>query len=421
MPSSVALLLVAHVAATPPTYTLVDLGLLPGWDFGGEANAISPGGAFVVGTAFGPANQTRPWFRDLSSGGAMINIGTLGGAYGRGLGVGDSMIAVGSASLEGFDPLPTFGFAWLEGAMSELPPVAGDLATAEDITSETIIAGSSSTRPGVVDPQVRAAIWIGGKPIALPTIDGRDALARGISDGATVVGALWVTGGIVAGGTQHAAAWFGEPMAHEPPIDLGTLGGANSEAQEVAELGTIVGWAEDDLARQRPFRIDRALDRRGGESLGSMVDLGTLGGEAGAALSVNNAGTIVGWSENAMGEPRATAWIDGAIVDLTAAAGAGSDAVLVEARDISETGAIVGWGWFGPSTRAENRRGFALVPIPPSPADLDGDGAVNGADLGILLGAWGSCRGLAACAGDLTRDGVVDGGDLGALLAAWTG
>ena len=25
------------------------------------------------------------------------------------------------------------------------------------------------------------------------------------------------------------------------------------------------------------------------------------------------------------------------------------------------------------------------------PADLNGDGAVDGQDLGILLGAWGSC------------------------------
>ncbi|MCA9284126.1 MAG: hypothetical protein KDA22_02840 [Phycisphaerales bacterium] len=53
----------------------------------------------------------------------------------------------------------------------------------------------------------------------------------------------------------------------------------------------------------------------------------------------------------------------------------------------------------------------------PAPsADLDGDGAVNGADLGILLGAWGRCGG---CAADLDGDGAVNGADLGILLAAW--
>lgn len=50
--------------------------------------------------------------------------------------------------------------------------------------------------------------------------------------------------------------------------------------------------------------------------------------------------------------------------------------------------------------------------------DLDGDGAVNGADLGQLLSAWGACPG---CPEDLDGDGVVDGSDLGTLLTNWTG
>ncbi|MFM9098015.1 MAG: PEP-CTERM sorting domain-containing protein [Phycisphaerales bacterium] len=53
----------------------------------------------------------------------------------------------------------------------------------------------------------------------------------------------------------------------------------------------------------------------------------------------------------------------------------------------------------------------------PSPADLNGDGAVNGDDLGMLLGAWGPAAGSPA---DLNQDGMVDGIDLGMMLAAWT-
>lgn len=52
------------------------------------------------------------------------------------------------------------------------------------------------------------------------------------------------------------------------------------------------------------------------------------------------------------------------------------------------------------------------------PADLNGDGAVNGADLGLLLAAWGSCD---DCPADLSHEGLVNGADLGLLLAAWTG
>lgn len=54
-------------------------------------------------------------------------------------------------------------------------------------------------------------------------------------------------------------------------------------------------------------------------------------------------------------------------------------------------------------------------PAPPCPADLDGDHAVSGSDLGMLLGAWGS----ADPAADLDGDGTVGGSDLGALLGAW--
>lgn len=50
----------------------------------------------------------------------------------------------------------------------------------------------------------------------------------------------------------------------------------------------------------------------------------------------------------------------------------------------------------------------------PTP-DLNGDGAVNGADLGMLLGAWGQSG-----PGDLDCDGTVNGADLGALLSAWS-
>jgi murein tripeptide amidase MpaA len=51
-----------------------------------------------------------------------------------------------------------------------------------------------------------------------------------------------------------------------------------------------------------------------------------------------------------------------------------------------------------------------------NPYDLSGDGVVDGSDLGILLGAWGTSEPLA----DLNGDGTVDGSDLGILLGAWT-
>ncbi|HMN96946.1 MAG TPA: PKD domain-containing protein [Phycisphaerales bacterium] len=48
--------------------------------------------------------------------------------------------------------------------------------------------------------------------------------------------------------------------------------------------------------------------------------------------------------------------------------------------------------------------------------DLDGDGYVDAADLGVLLAAWGFCDG---CPADLDGSGSVDAADLGILLGAW--
>jgi formylglycine-generating enzyme required for sulfatase activity len=49
-------------------------------------------------------------------------------------------------------------------------------------------------------------------------------------------------------------------------------------------------------------------------------------------------------------------------------------------------------------------------------ADVDGNGTVDGSDLGAVLAAWGPCAG---CAADVDGSGAVDGGDLGALLVLW--
>jgi len=69
---------------------------------------------------------------------------------------------------------------------------------------------------------------------------------------------------------------------------------------------------------------------------------------------------------------------------------------------------VTGWG-------AMNIDAFvASQTVIQCPADLNGNRAVEGSDLGILLAYWG-----AAGAGDLNGDGVTDGADLGTMLAAW--
>jgi hypothetical protein len=77
---------------------------------------------------------------------------------------------------------------------------------------------------------------------------------------------------------------------------------------------------------------------------------------------------------------------------------------------ISKENALVGFGLASPARlEIDVTMGPACVP-----ADLTCDGTVDGADLGTLLGAWGSSG-----PGDLDGNGIVDGADLGLLLGAW--
>jgi hypothetical protein len=79
-----------------------------------------------------------------------------------------------------------------------------------------------------------------------------------------------------------------------------------------------------------------------------------------------------------------------------------------------------GYTIVGTARTAAGVQGFILdLPRPAQcPADFNDDGAVNGDDLGVLLGAWGACP-SSACEPDLNDDGAVNGDDLGVLLGAW--
>ena len=66
---------------------------------------------------------------------------------------------------------------------------------------------------------------------------------------------------------------------------------------------------------------------------------------------------------------------------------------------------------------AINLVGVETLPIPPcNQADFNGDGMVNGTDIGSLIGAWGPCG---DCPQDLSGNGIVDAEDLGLLFSLW--
>jgi formylglycine-generating enzyme required for sulfatase activity len=56
--------------------------------------------------------------------------------------------------------------------------------------------------------------------------------------------------------------------------------------------------------------------------------------------------------------------------------------------------------------------------VDPCPADITGNGLVNGADLGLVLAAWGS-DGSEQPGADINADGIVNGADLAFVLGAF--
>ncbi|MCA9284127.1 MAG: right-handed parallel beta-helix repeat-containing protein [Phycisphaerales bacterium] len=137
---------------------------------------------------------------------------------------------------------------------------------------------------------------------------------------------------------------------------------------------------------------------------------GTIAGEGSFALAPDF--VDAGGADDILG----TADDDVRLAEGSPCVDAGLDALIDGLADVDLDG--------NPRVADGDGRGGARVdvgayelPAPPvATPDLDGDGDVDGADLGILLGSWGPCGG---CPADLNGDGQVDGADLGTLLAAW--
>ena len=90
------------------------------------------------------------------------------------------------------------------------------------------------------------------------------------------------------------------PIATVSRIDLGTLGGTNSYATDVNNLGTVVGWSVNAAGVDRAFRWTLAQ---------GMTDLGTLPGDDWSrAISITNTGAILGVSGRTGGRGTPLVW-----------------------------------------------------------------------------------------------------------------
>ncbi|MCG3129004.1 MAG: hypothetical protein CHACPFDD_03900 [Phycisphaerae bacterium] len=361
-----ALLGAPTVSAFQELYYVTDLGA-QGAETARDINEFG----VVVGTILG--SHAYAYFDldgDLvADAGELIDLGALPGQYDRSDAYGVSstgQIAGWSRS----DADVNHAIKWSGGLIDLGPDEVEDFdphyATA--INASGIAVGRWGSGPW-------PALWTsGGTRVDLWDPVGNTGGANDINDTSQVVG--WRNYAGQSG--RFAFLWKGGSTTN-----LGQLGGAVqwAEATAISSFGFIVGWSNTAGGETHAFlRVPHGAN----SSAGTMIDLGTLGGNYSAAYGVNDRGQVVGVARNQFDQDRAFVYTNGQMYDLNTLIS--PNATMEIPYAINNQGQIVGLGHM----TGQNQTGLLLTPN-----DADGDG---------LFDVWESQGGGI----DFNSDGTID-------------
>ncbi|MFC3711307.1 PEP-CTERM sorting domain-containing protein [Sphingoaurantiacus capsulatus] len=333
----------AHTAATPalaaPTYTLTDIGDLPGGANNSQAYGINNLGQ-VVGSSNGTNGQVGfVWTNGVMTalpnlpGGNNYNsaarsINDSGQIVGTGVGLGASGQAVNR------------GVIWQNGVATSMGDLPGgnDYSLAYGINNSGQVGGTSAATTFTT-----SALWQNGSLTDLGDLPGASS-----SQGFAINSSGHVVGQSVVGGQTRATLF-----ANGQATYLGDLPGGlvSSIARDIGDAGHIVGQSSTTNGVSTVTHAFMWIN-------GVMTDLGDLAGgsDASIAYGVNSAGRVAGYGFDNTGV-QATMWFDSQVFSLASLVSNLGGWRLNQATAINERGQIVGYGAVGGVTRA-----FLLTP-----------------------------------------------------------
>ncbi len=229
-----------------------DLGIVPGAFAGGDIQAVTVDNhGNVVGTYLAAAGSCG--LPSGSTGGVCsfyARPGDTGAAIGSigvvddGTSTGAKFIATDITLYDGIDGIVTgvaggHGYSWVgfDKRPNAFEPF-NDAGALHGVSSALDYVGSVN-----VDGETHAATWDTDNTSptqVLPTLGGT------FSTGLAINADGWVVGSSeTAGGQTHAFLWKPDGTLNGEMTDLGTLGGASSDAFDISDQGLIVGRAKD--------------------------------------------------------------------------------------------------------------------------------------------------------------------------------